>query len=90
MFLYKKNSYLALRYTLLTVFLVLFWSVQTTFAAEVFLAPTTGSYNIGQTFTVVVKFSPDSTTGVDTVKVSLKFDPELFSVVSLSKNKSVL
>lgn len=74
----------------MTVFLVLFWSVQTTFAAEVFLAPTTGSYNIGQTFTVVVKFSPDSTTGVDIVKVSLKFDPELFSVVGLSKNKSVL
>jgi len=65
------------------------WSVQSTLATEVLLAPSTGSYNIGQTFTIVVKVSPD-TTSVTAVDILLKFDPELFSVVSLSKSRSVL
>jgi len=58
------------------------------FAADVLISPTSGSYSSGQTFTVAVRVSPGGTS-VNAVEASLKFDPAVLSVVSISKDGSV-
>lgn len=64
------------------------FSVQTAFAADVVVSPATGSYNVGQTFTVAVRVSPAGAS-VNAVEASLKFNPSVLSVVSVSKEGSV-
>jgi len=87
MFSFKKISYLTLSYFVPILLLLLVWSVQVVSAAEVLLAPSTGSFNVGQTFTSVIKVSPGGA-NVNAVEASLKFDPKVFSVVSVSKDGS--
>ena len=57
-------------------------------AADVVLAPSTGSYSVGQTFTAVVRVAPNGS-NINAVEASLKFNPTQLSVVSVSKDGSV-
>jgi hypothetical protein len=87
MFSTKKITY----HTLLRILLasVLFFvSATTTWAANILVAPATGSYTPGQTFTVAVRVAPAGAS-VNAVEASLKFDPAVLSVVSVSKDGSV-
>ncbi len=56
-------------------------------AADLSLSPSTGSYSIGQTFTVAMKAVPNGD-NVNAVESTLSFNPEVLSVVSISKNGS--
>lgn len=58
------------------------------YAADVVLAPSTGSYGVGQTFTATIRVAPGGA-NVNAVEAALKFDPKLLSVVSVSKDGSV-
>ncbi|MBY0310039.1 hypothetical protein K2Q16_02770 [Patescibacteria group bacterium] len=62
--------------------------VNPVFAADVVIAPSTGTYNIGQTFTATIRVAPGGA-NVNAVEAALKFDPTLLSVVSVSKDGSV-
>jgi len=57
-------------------------------AAEVLLAPNSGTYSTGQTFTVAVRVAPAGRS-VNAVEANLRFDPAVLSVVSVSKDGSV-
>ena len=57
-------------------------------AADLSLTPSTGSYGVGQTFSVTVKAVPNGDS-VNAVEASLKFDPKVLSVVSVGKTGSV-
>lgn len=57
-------------------------------AATLQLTPSTGSYSSGQTFTATVKVAPAGQ-NINAVEASLKFDPSILSVVSVSKDGSV-
>lgn len=81
-----KNKIQVVKLALATVFLFSFF--QTALAADVLLSPGSGSYSAGQTFTVAVRVSPGGTS-VNAVEASLKFDPAVLSVVSVSKDGSV-
>jgi len=68
---------------------LLFLAVSTVVhAADITVAPATGSYTPGQTFTVAVRVAPAGAS-VNAVEASLKFNPAVLSVVSLSKEGSV-
>jgi hypothetical protein len=56
-------------------------------AADLSLSPSTGSYSVGQTFTVTVKAVPNSDT-INAVESTVTYDPAVLSVVSVSKNGS--
>lgn len=56
-------------------------------AADLSLSPSTGSYTVGQTFTVTVKAVP-SGDNINAVESTIKFDPKVLSVVSLGKTGS--
>lgn len=71
---------------LLAVFVIL--NATPAFAADLLVAPATGSYTPGQTFTVAVRVSPAGQS-VNAVEASLKFNPAVLSVVSISKEGSV-
>ena len=58
------------------------------FAATLQLNPSTGSYSSGQTFTATVRVVPAGQS-VNAVEASLKYDPSLLSVVSVTKDGSV-
>ena len=58
------------------------------FASDILVAPATGSYTPGQTFTVAVRVNPAGTS-VNAVEASLKYNPAVMSVVSVSKEGSV-
>jgi len=61
--------------------------IGTTFAADLSLAPSTGSYTAGQTFTVTLRAVPN-TDSINAVESTLKFNPTVLSVVSISKTGS--
>lgn len=56
-------------------------------AAEVAVSPSTGSYSVGQTFTVTVQANPQGK-NINAVEAKLAFDKSKFSVVSVSKTGS--
>jgi len=68
--------------------IVFFGSVITTFAADILVAPATGNYSAGQTFTVAVRVNPAGSS-VNAVEGALKYNPAVLSVVSISKEGSV-
>ena len=70
---------------LVSVFLS--FSVHTLFAADLLVAPATGSYTPGQTFTVAIRVNPAGAS-VNAVEASLKYNPAVLSVVSISKEGS--
>lgn len=57
-------------------------------AADLIVAPATGSYTPGQTFTVALRVAPAGSS-INAVEASLKFNPSVLSVVSISKEGSV-
>jgi len=56
-------------------------------AATIQVSPSTGSYNIGQTYTTVIRVNPSGKT-INAVEATLKFDPSMVSVVSVGKEGS--
>jgi hypothetical protein len=66
--------------------LFLFFTVNA-FAADLSLSPSTGSYSVGQTFTVTLKAVPN-TDSINAVEATVKFDPKVLSVVSVGKTGS--
>lgn len=56
-------------------------------AADVLIAPATGSYASGQTFTVAVQANPRGDS-INAVEAELSFDSDVLSVVSISKDGS--
>jgi hypothetical protein len=74
------------KYLLLVCSFFLF-SVYVAFAADLSITPSTGSYSVGQTFTVTVKAVPNGD-NINAVESSLGFDPALLSVVSVGKTGS--
>jgi hypothetical protein len=70
------------------VSMLLFSITSIALAADITVAPATGSYTPGQTFTVAVRVAPAGAS-VNAVEASLKFNPAVLSVVSLSKDGSV-
>lgn len=63
------------------------FSVSVALAADVVVAPSTGSYSVGQTFSVTVRVAPGGQS-VNAVEAALKFDPAVLSVVSVTKDGS--
>lgn len=59
-----------------------------TYAAEIVLTPSTGSYTSGQTFTATIQVNPQSKS-VNAVEAKLTFDNTKLAVVSVSKTGSV-
>ncbi|WP_460994002.1 hypothetical protein, partial [Staphylococcus aureus] len=66
---------------------LLFAAASSALAADVLLAPSTGSYSVGQSFTSVVRVAPAGA-NVNAVEASLKFDPKVVTVVGVSKDGS--
>ena len=58
-------------------------------AATLQIAPSSGSYNVGQTFNARVVVDSGSTQ-VNAVEATVSFDTSVLSVVSISKNNSVI
>lgn len=63
-------------------------SFSVSFAADLTLSPSTGSYSVGQTFTATIRAVPAGD-NVNAVEAKLSYDPSVLSVVSVSKNGSV-
>ncbi|MFM2339463.1 MAG: hypothetical protein RLZZ360_99 [Candidatus Parcubacteria bacterium] len=89
--MFSRTHILTTLYKLLTlvgVFGLFVWFATVAFAADVVIAPSTGSYTPGQTFTVSVRVSPGGQS-VNAVEATLKFDPAVLAVVNVSKTGSV-
>ncbi len=56
-------------------------------AATIQISPSSGSYNVGQTYTTVVRVNPSGKV-INAVEATLKFDPSVVSVVSVGKDGS--
>jgi hypothetical protein len=69
---------------LVGLFFVCTYSVR---AAEVLISPSTGTYTVGQSFTVTVQTNPQGKS-VNAVEAKLSFDNTKLSVVSVSKTGS--
>ncbi len=63
------------------------FSAASVMAADLALSPSTGSYSVGQTFTVAVQAVPGGD-NVNAVETTLEFDPSVLSVVSINKDGS--
>lgn len=86
-FFFQKQNYLVKLSTLAFFVFALFFSAGSASAADLLLAPSTGSYTVGQTFTATIRVVPGGA-NVNAVEAALKFDPKLLSVVSVSKDGS--
>lgn len=75
-------------YITLALCVVSFLFTTITFAAEVVMSPSTGTYSKGQSFTTTVQVNPQSKS-VNAVEAKLSFDNTKFAVVSVSKTGSV-
>lgn len=73
---------------LLATMLFAFAIVGTVHAADVIVSPSTGTYNVGGTFTATVRANPNGD-NINAVEGELSFDPALVTVVSVSKTGSV-
>ncbi|MEN9920298.1 MAG: hypothetical protein RL538_191 [Candidatus Parcubacteria bacterium] len=81
-----RHIYTTIAGTILSAIIVALLSVPVFFAqaADLGLAPSTGSYSVGQTFTVTVRALPNGD-NINAVEAGLKFDPKLLSVTSVGK-----
>jgi hypothetical protein len=62
-------------------------SVSGAFAADLSVSPSTGSYSVGQTFTVTLRAIPNGD-NINAVESTLSFNPAVLSVVSVGKTGS--
>lgn len=83
-FLKQKYSLPKIFFFVVSVFLI---SVSSVFAADLAVSPSTGSYSVGQTFTVTVRALPNGD-NVNAVESTLSFNPAVLSVVSVAKTGS--
>jgi hypothetical protein len=81
-----KNSLHTLK-ILSAVAVVFLYSVSVALAADLAVSPSSGSYSVGQTFTVNVRAVPNGD-NINAVESSLSFNPAVLSVVSVSKTGS--
>ena len=58
-----------------------------TYAADLSISPSTGSYTVGQTFTATIRAIPNGDS-VNAVEATLSYNPAVLSVVSVSKTGS--
>lgn len=79
-----------LMYTLIAVLLCILFYIPASLveASTVGISPSTGSYGVGQSFTVTIQVDPQSKS-VNAVEAKLSFDNTKLSVVSVSKTGSV-
>ncbi|MCA9358207.1 hypothetical protein KC902_03015 [Candidatus Kaiserbacteria bacterium] len=84
LYLQKKSSHL---WQFILAFGLFLMSSVVVHAADLSITPNTGSYSAGQTFTATVRAVPNGD-NVNAVEASLKYDPAVLSVVSISKNGS--
>jgi hypothetical protein len=93
MFLYKniaqKNNSISRAVFLSLVSLVVFFTTAIAYAADISLSPTSGTYQVGKTFTVDVSVS-NNTEAVNAVSGTLSYPPDLLSIKSFSKSGSVI
>ena len=84
-----NNTILYSKVLITTLFFLLFFifSLDVAKAATLQLSPGSGSYSNGQTFTTSVRVQPDGKS-INAVEATLKFDPAVLSVVSVSKTGS--
>ena len=73
---------------LLVAFTLLFFCGEITHAADISISPSTGSYSVGQSFTVTIQTNPQGKS-VNAVEAKLSFDNTKLSVTGLSKTGSV-
>ncbi|MCR4285302.1 MAG: cohesin domain-containing protein [Candidatus Kaiserbacteria bacterium] len=73
---------------LLVAFTLLFSCGEITHAADISISPSTGSYSVGQSFTVTIQTNPQGKS-VNAVEAKLSFDNTKISVTGLSKTGSV-
>lgn len=69
-----------------TVFIIFFYTSAAN-AATLQLAPGTGSYSVGQTFTSVLRVVPAGKQ-INAVEATVKFDPSVVTVVNVTKDGS--
>lgn len=75
-------------FKLLLALTVMFFGMSSlTFAADLSLTPSLGSYSVGQTFSVTLQAVPDGD-NINAVEATLSFDSDILSVVSISKDSS--
>jgi hypothetical protein len=72
---------------LLLVSVVFLAFVSLTFAADLSISPSTGSYSVGQTFSVTVRAVPNGDS-INAVESTMSYNPAVLSVVSISKDGS--
>lgn len=86
----STKQYNNLRLLLIVFFVALFFIGQTPFslAADLIVSPSTGSYTIGQTFSVNIQADP-KTDSINAVEANLTFDKTKLSVINISKTGSV-
>lgn len=73
---------------LLVAFALLFFSGEIIHAADISISPSTGSYSVGQSFTVTIQTNPQGKS-VNAVEAKLSFDNTKLAVTGLSKTGSV-
>ncbi len=83
-FLKKSSLYKAL---IAAVFMMFALSASFAYAGGLLFSPASGSYTVGQTFTVSVMVDPTDTS-INSSEATITFDPSLLSVVSVSKTGS--
>lgn len=89
-FLFKEDFSKLLRYIGLfsfAFFLFSFFFLNFASAADLVVSPSSGSYTVGQTFTVNIQADP-KTDSINAVEASLSFDKTKLSVVNVSKTGS--
>jgi hypothetical protein len=85
LYLSKKIVHLSLG--LATSIVAFFLLVQFSYAADLSISPSTGSYSTGQTFTATIRAVPNGDK-VNAVEATLSYNPSVLSVVSISKDGS--
>jgi len=82
--LYLTKKIVPLLKLVLFVSTVFFTLVTFSYAADLSLSPSTGTYSVGQTFSVTVRAVPNGA-NINAVESTLSYNPAVLSVVSISK-----
>lgn len=85
LYLTKKIALLLKVSVLATALFLVFVSLA--FAADLSISPSTGSYSVGQTFSVNIRAVPNGS-NINAVESTLSYNPAVLSVVSISKDGS--
>ena len=78
------NSKKYLLFLLLPILILIPFNSMAAGSASINLSPTTGSYNVGQTFNVVISVNP-GLEKIDMARVKLSFSPDLLEIKNFSQ-----